>query len=156
MRNMMTEIDPNNDGIDHIWLSSEANTELGRQLYIGAKRPFVDPKWGQFDSVYAFWVWYDGGKLDSLRSLHHDNMIRSSLAGMNSSPGGWSEVVEVLKRSVIQDPRLNQMLVESTLPFAVYDKLHFQGRTEPAVYPLNDREWYVRALENLRQELQTA
>lgn len=153
---MMTDIDPNNDGIDHIWLSSEASTELGRLLYIGARRPFVDPKWGQFDSVYAFWVWNDGGQLDSLRSLHHDNMIRSSLAGMHSNPGSWSEVIEVLKRSVYQDARLQQMLKESTLPFAVYDKIQFQGRSEPTIYPLHDREWYVRAVEDLRRELQAA
>lgn len=153
---MTTDIDPNNDGIDHIWLSSEAKTELGRMLYIGANRPFVDPKWGPFDSVYAFWVWHDGGKLDSLRSLHHDNMIRSSLAGMNTGPGAWSEVIEVLKRSVYQDAQLTEALRQSTLPFVVYDKLQFQGRDEPTIYPLTDREWYVRAVEDLRRELQAS
>lgn len=152
----MTEIDPTQDGIDHIWLSPEGQTPLGRALYIGAHRPFVDPVYGRFASIIAFWIWYDSGRQDGLRDIHHDNMIRSSMTGLSNLPGNRAEVIEVLRRSVYADPALSQALIDSTLPFRSYEVIKFEGRDQPTVYPLNDREWYVSALESLRNELKAA
>lgn len=145
---------PENDGVTHIWLSNEGNTNLGRSLYIGAKRPFVDPVYGQFDSIIAFLVWYDNGRRDSLREIHHDVMIRSSMAGMTSTTQALSETVEVLKRSILSDPLLREELKQSTLPFATYEYVRFGARSEPSVYPLTDREWYAAAIEDVRRQLQ--
>lgn len=152
----MIEIDPTQDGVDHIWLSPEGQTYLGRALYIGAHRPFVDPVHGQFASLIAFWIWYDSGRYDGLRDIHHDNMIRSSMAGISNLPGNRAEVIDVLKRSVLNDSALSQALKESTLPFKAYEVIKFEGRQEATIYPLHDREWYVSAIEDLRSELQRA
>lgn len=151
---MTTDIDPLQDGVTHIWLSPEGNTNLGRALYIGAHRPFVDPVYGRFASIIAFWTWYDSGRQEGLRDIHQDNMIRSSMSGIGDLPGNRAEVMEVLKRSILNDKVLSDALRASSLPFLTYEVINFQGREGPTVYPLHDREWYVVAIEAVRKELQ--
>lgn len=147
---------PDSDGETHIWLSHEGKTFLGRSLYIGARRPFVDPTFGAFESIFAFLVWYDNGQRDSLRDIHHDVMIRSSMAGMYSSTRALSETIEVLRRSILSDQELRTELAQSTLPFATYEYIKLTGRETGSTYPLKSREWYVNAIESLRYELKAS
>jgi hypothetical protein len=149
----MTEIDHMQDGVGHINVAPNGKTELGRLLYIGALRPFVDPQYGYFASIVAFWVWYDSGQNDSLREIHHDNMIRSSFSGLPDLPGNRAEVIEVLKRSIDQDPKALALLENSSLPLVCYETINYEGRAHPVSYELTDREWYVNALETIRQGL---
>jgi hypothetical protein len=151
---MTKTINPDLDGVNHIWLSPRGKTELGRQLYIGAHRPFVDSVHGTFSSIIAFWLWYDGGQADILRTVHHDNMIRSSLTGLRDIPGNRHAVCQVLRNSILQDAALTAKLRDSTLPFATYE-VYKMPRTpgKSSVYPIQDREWYIHTLESLRREL---
>lgn len=149
----MTQIDHTQDGVSHICVGPDGKTELGRLLYIGAHRPFVDPQYGFFASVVAFWVWYDSGKNDALRSIHHDDMIRSSFSGLPDRQGNRQEVIQVLRRSILQDDHLSTLLKQSDQPMMAYEVIDYSGRDRPMVYPLPDREWYVRALEDIRREL---
>jgi hypothetical protein len=150
----MTKIDHTQDGVTHICVGPNGKTTLGRLLYIGAHRPFVDPQYGFFASVIAFWVWYDSGRHDSLREIHHDTMIRSSLSGLPDIPGNRQEVMGVLNRSIKQDTTLATQLAQSTLPLVAYETIEYEGRQAPVSYPLPDREWYVHVLEKIRHELQ--
>jgi hypothetical protein len=152
----MTQIDHLQDGVSHINVAPSGKTELGRLLYIGALRPFVDSQHGYFASVVAFWVWYDSGQNDSLREIHHDNMIRSSFSGLPDRPGNRSEVIEVLRRSIDQDVKVRELLVSSTLPFVAYETISYGHRSTPVNYELTDRRWYVDALESIRQQLLSA
>lgn len=151
----MTQIDHLQDGVGHINVAPNGKTDLGRLLYIGAHRPFVDPQYGYFASIVAFWVWYDSGQKDSLREIHHDNMIRSSFSGLPDRPGNRAEVVEVLKRSIDQDPQAKALLKESTLPLLSYETINYEGRGSAVTYELIDRRWYVEALESIRRQLQS-
>lgn len=151
----MTKIDHTQDGVTHICVGPNGKTSLGRLLYIGAHRPFVDPQYGFFASVIAFWVWHDSGKNDSLREIHHDNMIRSSLSGLPDLPGNRQEVLAVLRRSIEQDATLSDLLANSELPLMAYETIEYEGRAAPVSYPLPDREWYVRALEEIRADLKS-
>lgn len=137
----------NKDGVHHIWLSQASCTELGRALYIGAKREFEHPEFGKFSSIIAFWVWLDSNRNDALRTIHHDAMVRSSLTRMKDTPGNRTKVVEALCCSVLQDMNLVRMIRDSTLPFMSYEMI---GGSH---YPLKDRAWYANALENLRKEI---
>lgn len=149
-------VDPSSygDGVDHIRIAPDAATWLGRQLHLGTRRPFTDPQYGHFASLVAFWYWYDGNRSDALRELHHDNMVRSSFAGINDLPGNRAEVINVLRRSLQADPELTQALRASTLPIKAYEVVQYDRRDSPTLYPLPDREWYVRGIEEVRQRLQ--
>jgi hypothetical protein len=145
---------PVNDGVDHIWLSPKGRTFLGQQLGIGAHRPFVDPEYGRFESIYAFWLWYESNRVDVLRNVHHRNMILSSITGLSDLPGSRAEVALVAKRSILNDPTMLREMRGSELPFACYEVINFTDRDpESTIYPLPDREWYVRALEEVRLEI---
>lgn len=150
---MNASYSPDTDGVDHIRLSEDGKTVLGRALYIGAHRPIADPEYGHFNSVIAFWVWFDGGRHDALRNIHHGAMLRSSLSGVSDTPGNRQEVIKVLKRSILTDLPLKELLARSDLPFAAYEAINFKSRQEPAVYPIEDRLWYVAGLEQIRAEL---
>jgi len=151
---MNTTIDPELDGVDHICLSPHGKTELGRALSIGAYRPFKDDVYGSFNSIMAFWGWLESNRDDALRELYHDDMIRTSLAVYHSVPGARSKVMQVLKRSVHQDPALCEQLANSHLPFLVYEVIEYSNAGRK-VYPLAKQEWYAHALEEVRKELKT-
>jgi hypothetical protein len=64
----MLDIDPNEDGITHINVYSQAKTELGRFLSNFAHSPVNTPD-GHFESLEGYWYWlktYD----DYLRELY--------------------------------------------------------------------------------------
>mgnify|MGYP005811490687 CR=1 FL=1 len=142
--------DPINDGVDHIWLSPKGRTALGQKLFIGAHRRFLDPTHGWFSSIMAFWLWFDSGRVEGLRDIHHENMLRSSMFGLKDTPGNRTEVCRVLRASILNDPQLCDLLRTSTLPFAAYEVVKYPLRNEDVIYPLLDREWYVNALEDIR------
>lgn len=150
----MIKIDHMQDGITHLCVGPNGKTPLGRLLHIGAHRPFVDPQCGFFASIVAFWVWFDSGRNDALREIHHGNMIRSSMCGLPDLAGNRQEVIQVLKRSIVQDVALADQLSKTTLPLLTYETIAYEGRSEPVSYPLPDREWYTGALEQIRTDLQ--
>lgn len=149
----MSVFTPSTDGLDHIWLSPESSTELGRRLHIGAYRPFIHPVHGRFNSLIALWFWYCDDRKDSLRDLSHESMIRSSFSGIRDLAGGKTLVTDSLLHSINAEPSLKEMLQYSTLPFAVYEAIRYAERGDLTIHALPSREWYVNALEDLRRTL---
>lgn len=145
---------PQTEGEDHVWLSPESQTLLGRRLHIGAYRPFTHPVHGSFNSLIALWFWHCDDRKDSLRELSHDTMIRSSFSGVKDLPGGRTLVSDSLIYSLNADPELREAVKLSTLPFAVYEAIRYPERDGVTIHPLPSREWYVTALEELRRRLQ--
>lgn len=149
---MMVNVHPRTDGLDHIWVSANGRTELGRSLHIGAYRPFHHPRDGYFASIIAYWIWLDSGRVDGVRDLHHGNLLRTSLAGLVKNNGHRTQVRDAVLYSITENDKIAKQLQESHLPLYVYEYLNdgFQEMT----YELADREWYVRELERIRRHLQ--
>ena len=148
--------DPDGDGITHIWISPNGKTELGRMLYIGSYRPFHHPRDGYFASIFAYWVWLGSSrKEDSIRDLHHDNSIRSSLAGMQDTQVSRTKICEALNYSIEQNELIRNLLYQSKLPFAIYEVIEYDPNQKPIAFELPGRDWYVNEIENIRHRLQT-
>lgn len=106
-KNRSINMNPENDGIDHINVYSKGQTRLGRFLSNFADTPFDHPEYGRFRTVEGFWYWLMTG-LEELRHLP-----------------GW-ECKELGKRAKIKRtqleayPRMKEMLQKNTLPLAHY------------------------------------
>lgn len=139
--------DPDGDGIDHIRVGIGCKTQLGMELAVGMYRPFSFGKHGRFDSVLAFWLWYDSGqKNEALREVSQRSVIRTSFSGLQDTPGVREKVIEALKVSIQSNQRLKKAFNDNTLPFASYDIIGSIYREKPTVYPNNKMQWYFEAL----------
>lgn len=139
---------PDEDGVTHIRLAPNAKTELGRLLHMGANRPFNDSEYGQFASITAFWCWFTCNRSDVLRDIHHSNMIRASTYSNNYVPGVEEKTMDVLKRSIENDPALKKAIEDNDLPFITYDVVDFPKRGEDSriVYVSTNIAWYDNTL----------
>lgn len=120
--------DPEKDGIDHINIFSQGRTELGRLLSNFAHTKFTYPPFGSFNSAEGFYFWYlTGQKHDSFKYLHGSSAKtegKKYKSDRIDKTGMTDEILEVLCTMLLNkvqcNPELQQMLIESTLPFVHY------------------------------------
>lgn len=119
---------PEEDGITHINIYSQAKTELGRMLSNFYYSPFVFEPYGEFASGESFWYWYlTGQQHDELKSLsgfqaksagRKYRNDRLDILGLTNEDLEIMENMLVLK--IAHNPNIATLLKESTLPFCHY------------------------------------
>lgn len=139
---------PETDGVDHINISHNANTELGVLLAHFTESHFTHPYLGPFNCIEGFWHY--------IRAATPDDRLRI-LVGKDAYVHG--STLPHIKRRYFQDilmdgnfqkikenARLRDLLVQSTLPFAQY---YLFG---PNRLPINQKTapWLVDDFEELR------
>lgn len=110
------------DGVDHINVYSQGNTELGRLLSNFAHTPFRIPLLGEFESVEGLWYWYLTGE----EKCRH-------LIGYKAKEFGQKQTLLypeiefpprllkiVYKAKLKYNPHIKEMLLKNTLPFKHY------------------------------------
>lgn len=145
-------IKPQDDGIKHIRISPKGKTSLGRKLHISAYRPFIHDDYGYFASVIAFWSYLESN-IDSLRDLHHANLIRISLTSLPNKSGNKNTITKAIEMSIDQNPAIKEALKENEFKFHTYEVLN-QGGDHEKVCPVSRWKWYVKTIENIQQRLQ--
>lgn len=139
--------EPEGDGVDHIRVGIGCKTQLGMELAIGMFRPFSFGEYGRFNSVLAFWLWYDSGKAnESLRDIWQGSIIRTSFSGLEDTPGVRELVLEALKVSIRSNRDLLNDFNNNTLPFTTYDILGSFHNSKGHVNPNPKFAWYINAL----------
>ncbi len=118
----LVKYNPNEDGITHINAYSKGRTELGRALTHFSPIGFDYYEAGRFASLEAFWHWAKTGK-------KHDYL--KSLYGFKAKQEGeklpkieyeqfLTDIEEVVKLKIVQNPQLLKDFKESTLPIVHY------------------------------------
>lgn len=144
---------PDGDGVDHVRVGIGCKTQLGMELSVGMYRPFSFSEFGRFNSVLAFWLWYDSGKTnESLRDVWQGSVIRTSFSGLEDTPGVRELVLEALKVSIRSNQELKNNFNNNTLPFTAYDTISSLYRSKPSVYPATKMQWYLDALNRWSKE----
>lgn len=149
--------DPTEDGFTHINTYSKGRTELGRMLSNFAFSPFVYNEYGKFNSVEAFYYWYlTGMKHNDLRTLSgsYAKVKGQSYSDDRTEYSLSEDTLEVIQGAIIckiaQNPKLQEMLISSTLKFAHY--YVYNGKVIPA---FDGHDWFSETLENIRTALKT-
>lgn len=146
---------PDNDGINHINIYNKGKTELGQMLSHYAYSPFVHPYFGPFNSMEGFWYYlraerkdeklrqlygaqakFYGKKLVSVK-VHHFNIL----------------IVDANYHKIIQNPRIANLLVQSSLPFDhYYTDSRVNGGHKVKIHGF---EWLIGGFERIREELKS-
>jgi hypothetical protein len=143
-------IDYTKDGIEHINVSINGNTELGKRLSMEYYRPFVDPvSKKSFISLYQFYVWLNSGKEDSILSLEgwekFPSLMTNSMFGFAETDSTKTEMVECVKRVISNDKSLVKVIIQLKLPLMEYHVI----KTSVGEMVINaTRPWFIKALTN--------
>lgn len=135
------------DGITHINVYSKANTWLGQQLSNFALTPFTHPTYGRFSSVEGLWYWLSC-KDDKLKNMYG---YKAKQYGRSVGAEDWLDseefkttIKEAISLKILNNTKLKQEFIKSTLPFThyyVYDNVIVQ-------VPKGD--WLIQFLETHR------
>jgi len=152
---LVSDIDPNQDGVTHINIWIRGKTELGQMLSHFYELPFKHPYFGSFNSMEGFWHF--------IQNIERDDKLRS-LSGMAAKNYGksltWCRVDkfhDVIAAAnfykIEQNPKLQKLFIETTLPFDQYWLHQATGDAEgqgEVVVKLNNYKWLVESFEENR------
>lgn len=137
------------DGQDHINIHVHAVTDLGRFLAPPSNTPFDHPYFGPFNSMEGFWYY--------IKSAHKDEALRT-LWGKDARTLGQQQpevqvpnFFQIIRAAnyykIEQSHSMQQLLIESTLPFDHYYVDRYSGQVVRPHAAAN----LVRDFEEIRQ-----
>lgn len=139
------------DGIDHINISSAAQTDLGKFLDIDARYPFVHRELAMFASIGGLWFYIKGEEQnESFRTVFGDHCRFMGKKIKTRNVEGFKIIIaDATWMKIISSDRAVHELVESTLPFKNY---YYQGilKISKTNY---DAIWYTQVIEEIRRTL---
>lgn len=113
---------PTRDGIDHINVNIDAETEIGKMLSHFFYSPFIHPMYGRFANLEAFWQW--------IKSVERPEVIRTMSAPNAKKEGRHLEkrkvpqfyevIADANYLRITQNHTIYEALMNSTLPFDTY------------------------------------
>lgn len=149
-KSSFTKCTPATDGIDHINVYSNGNTELGRLLSNLAHTPFTHSIYGNFASVEGFWHWIGTGmQHDILRTLHGINALKKGRTYDKVYIDNFEEIIKSgIEAKINTYPLLKIGLITNKLPLAHYFVFkHKQNGLDRIVHQKQFR-WIVAHLEH--------
>lgn len=138
-------LEPHLDGVTHLNVYSQAQTELGRRLSNFALSP-IDTEDGKFNSIEGYWYWLGvapgTSKRDSLRSRwgYEAKKLGRELRGSDyqeDSEEFRRKIKEAIKIKLGNDDELRAMLKANTLPL-----VHYYVYNGKVVAP-NEGKWVI-------------
>ena len=144
---------PEDDGKNHINIYSHGKTELGRLLSHFAHTPFVHPFFGPFNSMEGFWYYLKAATKDEkLRQLYGSEakFYGKRLPSVRVKNFNIL-IVDANYHKVNQNPRLGNLLVQSTLPFDHYyvdNRINIGQKVK-----LSGFEWLIEGFEVIRENI---
>ena len=148
---------PKYEGMDHINIYSKSKLPIGRALSNFFLSKFTMPDYGTFNSVEAFYYWLlSGKKFDDIRELHG---YKAKQYGLNLpkkvkiDKKFKIEIQKAITYKILQHSYIQDLLIESTLPFAHY---YYYGDAmfTPKIYDMSKEHSYmIEAIEQIRVDL---
>lgn len=140
-----------NDGIDHINIYSNGETELGRLLTHFAHTPFIHPYLGPFASMEGLWFFIRNGGFDE--NLRYLSGIKAKKLGRLHQakwyPDFRSDIIAANYQKIIQNDQLREAVIASELPF---DHYYLFGPKKVLIAP-RDSMWLIEGFEEIRKAL---
>lgn len=140
------------DGIDHINIWGQAETDLGKLLAHGAKVSFKHRIFGRFSCLESFWHW--------VRSEEHDDRIRTmtgkslqdfvTMLTRQNVVNFRAIIMDANYQKVKQYPEITAAIVESVLPFDCY---YVYKRETSIPIRTNFASWVIDGFEEIRTAL---
>lgn len=117
------------DGVDHINVSTEAKTELGKLLCSSAYLPFNHPVLGKFSSIMAFNHYIVSAERDDrMRNASPKDLRLLADAGTRVTVHSlWTLIFYATWIQVNAYPALVEALKTNELPFDLYKQKSFRG-----------------------------
>jgi hypothetical protein len=136
------------DGVTHINLSINGETKLGRQLAHFSDVGFVHPHFGPFNGMEGFWHYINSVERDDeLRHLIGHAAKKYSKQLTKVKVVGFQEIITVANfYRIEQNPELQKMFLDSTLPF---DDYYYHDNGPVAIRP-KGHGWVVNMFEEIR------
>jgi hypothetical protein len=151
--NQRTQILPEEDGVSHINIGTEAKTWLGREMAPTAHRPFKHYAHGTFASVEGYSLWLTRQD-EALRNLYGQEATEfgDSLPVVKRwTKAQYTQHVNVANASKIHaHPDLKTELMKSVLPIEQYVVEEINGQKKVTHVP--DSEEKLAWIEGLRRE----
>ena len=152
---VLSDPNPQREGIDHINAYSRSRTELGRLISNFAHTPFVLPTDGPFASIEAYWYWLSvrEDRREQLRPLHGYGAKKRGrlLQGRDwpRDPMFEPKIKVALVAKVTAHPRIQELLISSgALPI-----VHYYAEPD-GIRMLQDGLWIWAWYEEVRKVLQ--
>lgn len=142
------------DGVDHINVSSSAKTQLGKLLTPAAPTPFTHPQIGPFASIDGLRFW--------LIDAAHDDRFRTAANGMvhrlqqqikDLVPGNeWQEIVaEAMWLRTLGYPEIAELMTANELPYRCYYLQELNSISLPVEVAMG--RWLLPVLEEIGRAL---
>lgn len=147
------------DGVTHINIHTRGKTALGTKLSHFAHTPFTHPHFGPFYSMEGLWYYLRARHAKTLEDEKALERMRY-LSGFRAKnygkmlPYGWyadfkEDIMAANYQKIIQTPGLQEMIIESSLPF---DHYYTFGDIDLHVTP-NNYDWLCEGFEQIRSAL---
>lgn len=141
------------DGVTHICIDIDAKTELGRMLSHYYESGFVHPTFGSFKTLEGFWRYIncddEGSKQrDDFRTISGRGVNKISRHMAKRNVKNFKQIIyEANYYRIINDKKLYDLFVSSTLPFDYY----FLFGDAKIVQRAKGYSWIINMYEELRQ-----
>jgi hypothetical protein len=152
------------DGLDHINIhNKDATTELGKLLRTHAETPFVHPVAGPFRTFEGFWHQLRCSKIDDrFRTIAPKKACAlATNLGTRVVENFRELIMDATYEKIVQNKRLRELFVESSLPFKNYwmftPRLQTPPEQELRAYPISATglNFMVAGLEDLRKVMKS-
>ena len=143
------------DGVDHINIWQCAESDVGRAMSHGYRRPFTHAIFGKFNSMEAFWYYLQSSERDpKIMDLFGYNLKKY----VRENPKGFTTrkvlnfkavIMESNYRRIMEYDGIIEELKNSTLPFDLYYIMPDGTRLRPKTH-----NWLIPGWLEIRNALQ--
>ena len=143
----------NEDGIDHINIARDANTELGKLLDINSYSPFNHPSLGNFNSLGGFWLYITAEaettkEINFCRWIHGSSVVYRKKAMKTKKIDGFVLIMaDALWYKINAIPELVEAMIINKLPYSSY----FATKEKQTLSKIG--AWYVPVLNEIARTL---
>lgn len=154
----MITLNPMEDGITHCNIYTRGATQLGKDLSNLSSFGIKHPKYGNFESLEAFWYWLSTGKEhDELRNLTGS---RAKFEGKKLPRRQFPDFQQEFKEGMVlrleQHPSLLEELKKSTLPFSHYYWFGSDPSNAKVIDVTERHQWQLDVYESYRKRQTTS
>lgn len=146
-------INPEEDGLKHINIWYYGRSQLGRELAHFAKKPFIHPFFGPFNTMEGFWHYIKTGACDDrLRTLDGPGARKLGKELKWTYVENFQDIImRANYEKINQHPALKKLLIDSTLPFMHYYIFKSEENTNGVVIDIVANAWMIKMFDDLRE-----
>lgn len=141
------------EGVDHINISFNSTSELGRFLSTRSRTPFTHPVYGEFQSVEGLWQYLtresDQETTETIRNFYGNRNTRHMSKLVKRNVDNFKDIIfEVMVNKIYTNTDIAKMLVENELPLLMY---YIDVKGSKITVPFSG--WFIRQIDDIKKQL---